>query len=133
MNILALVSVYLLIAVILTVFFAVYAIVRGKSKPAFVFSLMCILIAIYVFGYVMELNSPNLSGMQFWNQIQYVGLPFFPSLWLILSLQYAKKERYLKPLPVALTFAVPAFDFLVHLTNSSHHLFYTDFSLQTTG
>lgn len=133
LNLLTLISIYLFITVILTVFFAVYALVNGRSKPAVTFSLMCLFIAVYVFGYVMELNSQSLGEMQFWNQIQYIGIPFFPALLLILSLQYAKKRRYLKPALIVLMFAVAAFNFIAHFTNSYHHLFYTEYVYQVTG
>ncbi len=134
MNIvLTTISLYLLISVLLTAFYAFYSLKNRRTRFSVTFSVMCILISIYVFGYVLELNSPDLSGMLFWNYFQYIGLPFFPALWLIFSIQYTQNERYLKPPVIAGIFAVSVFDFIVHLTNESHHLFYATTRFTNNG
>ncbi len=133
MNLLNSISVYLFVAVVLTAFLAIYAIANGRSKPACSFAVMCLLISIYVFGYMMELNSRDAASALFWNQIQYLGLPFFPAMLLILSMQYAKKERYLKPGYIVLFLVVPVFVFLIHLTNGYHHLFYSEIVYRSGG
>ena len=134
MNIvLTTISLYLLISVLLTAFFAIYSLLNRKTKFSLAFSLMCFMISIYVFGYVMELNSQDISGMLFWNNIQYLGLPFFPALWLIFSIKYTQKERYLKPLVIAGIFVVPVFEFIFHFTNEAHHLFYASTRLVDNG
>ncbi len=127
------ISLYLLISVVLTVFYAFYSLLNRKTKLSLTFSIMCLLISVYIFGYVMELNSPDLNWMLFWNNFQYFGLPFFPAFWLIFSIQYAGKERCLKPPVIAGILAVPVFDFILHLTNGSHHLFYASARLMDNG
>lgn len=134
MNIvLTTISFYLLISVLLTVFYAIYSLLNRKSNLSLAFSIMCLLISIYLFGYVMELNSQDLSGMLFWNNFQYFGLPFFPALWLIFSIKYTQKEQYLKPPVIAGIFVVPVFDFMMHLTNGAHHLFYASTRFMDNG
>lgn len=71
----------------------------------------------------MIIDNSNLQEMIFWNQIQYLGLPFISVLWLMVALLYTK-TIYSKWIIVAFFF-VPVVTFFMRLTNSWHHLFYT--------
>lgn len=64
--------------------------------------------------------------MIFWNQIQYLGLPFISVLWLMVALLYTKIIYSLRNRMVLLLFFVPVITFFMRLTNSWHHLFYTN-------
>ena len=75
------ISSYLFLAVLMTSFFSTYGISKSRLNYMKVFSALSFCISIYLFGYLMEINSTALEDMIFWNQIQYLGLPFFPALW----------------------------------------------------
>jgi hypothetical protein len=71
----------LLASSIMTMFIVFYSFSR-KTSISIAFAHSFIAIAIYSFGYAMELYSYNLEEMIFWNGFQYLGLPLLGSLWL---------------------------------------------------
>ena len=71
-----LLSLYLVFAVILSQFFAAYFFSKGRTSYRKAFSALVLCISVYLFGYLMIINNNNLQEMIFWNQIQYLGLPF---------------------------------------------------------
>ncbi len=125
-----LLSLYLVLAVILTQFFAAYFFSKGRTSYRKAFSAMVFCISVYLFGYLMIINSNNLQEMIFWNQIQYLGLPFISVLWLVVALLHTKTICSLKIRMALLLFAVPVITFFVRLTNSWHHLFYTKWEVR---
>lgn len=80
--------------------------------------------------YLMIINNNNLREMIFWNQIQYLGLPFISVLWMMVALLYTKTIYSLKTQIAVLLFAGPGITFLMRLTNSWHHLFYTKWEIR---
>jgi diguanylate cyclase (GGDEF)-like protein len=121
-----LLSLYIFVAVILTQFFAAYFFSKGKNSYRKAFSAFILCVGIYLFGYLMIINSSNLQELIFWNQIQYLGLPFISVLWLTVALLYTKTIYTLSRQMTFVLFFVPAITFLMRLTNSWHHLFYTN-------
>jgi diguanylate cyclase (GGDEF)-like protein len=123
-------SLYLALAVILAQFFAAYFFSKGRNSYRKAFSAMVLCVSVYLFGYLMIINNNNLQEMIFWNQIQYLGLPFISVLWLMVALLYTKIIYPLKIRMVLLLFSVPVITFFVRLTNSWHHLFYTKWEMR---
>ncbi len=121
-----LLSLYLVFAVILTQFFTAYFFSKGRTSYRRAFSALVLCISVYLFGYLMIINSNNLQEMIFWNQFQYLGLPFISVLWLVVALLYTKTIYTLKNQMVLLLFLVPVITFFMRLTNPWHHLFYTN-------
>ena len=89
------VSLYLFIAVLLTAYFATYMLSKGKSSYMKVFSILSFCVSLYLFGYLLEINSSALEQMLFWNQVQFFGLPFISALWLMVALLYTKRIQVL--------------------------------------
>jgi diguanylate cyclase (GGDEF)-like protein len=125
-----LLSLYLVFAVILAQFFAAYFFSKGRASYRKAFSAMVLCISVYLFGYLMIINSNNLQEMIFWNQIQYLGLPFISVLWLMVALLYTKTIYSLKIRMALLLFSVPVITFFMRLTNFWHHLFYTKWEVR---
>ncbi|NLM27267.1 MAG: diguanylate cyclase [Clostridiaceae bacterium] len=123
-------SLYLLFAVILAQFFAAYFFSKGRTSYRKAFSAMVLCISIYLFGYLMIVNSSNLQEMIFWNQIQYFGLPFISVLWMLVALLYTKTIYSLKTWMALVLFSVPVITVIARLTNSWHHFFYTKWELR---
>ena len=88
-------SLYLVLAVILSQYFSAYFF-KGQDKLSKAFSALVFCISIYLFGYLMIINSSNLQEMIFWNQVQYFGLPFISVLWLTVALLYTRTICSLK-------------------------------------
>lgn len=117
-------SLYLMGAVFIAIWLAYSTWTRGRAPLIRVFSLFGLSMAVYLFGYVLEINSCTLDQMQFWNRIQYFGLPFYPGLWLLTALLFTGTVVKVRPVLVAILFAVPAATFLLRQTNDLHHLYY---------
>ena len=129
-----LLSLYLVLAVILAQFFAAYLFSKSRTNYRKAFSALVLCISFYLFGYLMIINNNNLQEMIFWNQIQYLGLPFISVLWLLVALLYTKTIYSLKTRMALLLFSIPVITFFIRLTNSWHHLFYTKWEMrQYTG
>lgn len=124
------ISIYLFIGVMLLSFIFVNSFLRGKSSYAKVLGVLSLAIQIYLLGYLMEINVGSLNQMLFWNQIQYLGIPFYPALWLTVSLLYTGREKYLKGYRGIAIFAIPLITYILHLTNNWHHLYYKNVELQ---
>lgn len=127
MNIfLQIVSVYLFIATIMILLCAAYALAKGRTSQTRVFAVTCVLIGIYLFGYLLELNSSTLEQMLFWGHVQYFGLPFYPATWLILAIHANSKEHTrLRFWHLAFIMFVPFTAFIIRQTNELHYLFYS--------
>jgi diguanylate cyclase (GGDEF)-like protein len=121
-----LLSLYLILAISLTQFFAAYFYSKGRISYRKAFSVLLLCVSVYLFGYLMIINSNNLQEMIFWNQIQYMGLPYIAVLWLVVALLYTRTIYSPRNRKVLLLFIVPVITFFMRLTNSWHHLFYTN-------
>lgn len=81
-------------------------------------------IAIYGFGYAMELMALVPSDGFFWNHVQYLGSAFVPVFWAWLSLEVYRGEPFRSPgIPLVLL-AFPLATLILNWTNSAHHLYY---------
>lgn len=128
-----LLSLYLFIAILFLAFLFIYSFVRGKSLHARVMGLLSLCLQIYLLGYLLELNVYTMEDMLFWNQIQYFGIPFFPALWLLVSLVYTGRLESLKGYRVIIPFIIPVITFFVRLTNDYHHLYYQTIEHRVMG
>ncbi|NLT94912.1 MAG: diguanylate cyclase [Clostridia bacterium] len=123
-------SLYLILAVILTQFLAAYCFSKGRNSYRRTFSALVLCISVYLIGYIMIINSSNLQEMIFWNQFQYLGLPFVSVLWLLVALLHTKTINKVRSRTVILLFIVPVITFFIRITNSWHHLFYKDWEIR---
>jgi signal transduction histidine kinase len=107
---------------------AVYSLRYVKSPGTLAFSFILLSISLYAFGYAFELMSESLTDILFWLRIEYLGISFLPSLFIILALQYTGRSNLLKPWLVILLFSFSIFTFFFQFTNYNK-LFYTQFRL----
>ncbi|WP_303870826.1 diguanylate cyclase [Acetobacterium wieringae] len=124
------ISVYLFVGVLLLSFMFVNSFVRGNSSYTKAFGVFCLTTQVYLLGYLLEINAGSLEDMFFWNQVQYFGIPFFPALWLIVSILYTGKGKYLKGVGGIVVFIIPVTTFFLRLTNGWHHWYYSAVILQ---
>lgn len=125
-----LLSLYLFVAVILTQFFAAYFFSKGRTSYRKAFSAFILCVGVYLFGYLMIINNSSLQELIFWNQIQYLGLPFISVLWLTVALLYTKTIYTLNTRMTVVLFFVPVITFFIRFTNSWHHLFYKSWEVK---
>jgi diguanylate cyclase (GGDEF)-like protein/PAS domain S-box-containing protein len=76
-----------------------------------------------------EYFSTDIAVKIFWDNLQWVGIVFIPPAFLMLTLDFAGKKRWLKPLPSVIMIFMPLMILLVAYTNSIHHLFARNYTL----
>ncbi len=124
-NLNILLSGFLFASALLYIFISIYSFTANKTSIAVTFALLCLCFSFYSAGYAMELYSEDFMEMLFYNQLQYIGIPFLAPLWLLLSLQYINKYKALALWVRLSIFVIPSATFVLRLTNSLHHLYYT--------
>ncbi|MFX3631738.1 MAG: histidine kinase N-terminal 7TM domain-containing protein [Candidatus Pristimantibacillus sp.] len=85
--------------------------------------------AFYTFGYAFEITSSTLEQIRFWLRIEYIGIPFGATIWIIMVSQYTGRQALLRKPIIALLLVVPMITFVAHYTNEWHHLFYRSMSI----
>ena len=112
---------------------AIYSLRRRHVPTALPFGLMMIAVTIWLVGYALELYSTELDAMLLWIKFSYPGVMTVPTLWLIFTLQYTGRERWLTRRNVALLFVAPLVTILANWTNEHHRLFYSNFYVDIAG
>jgi len=123
-------SIYLLAAGVLTTYFAVYVHTKGKMNYMKYFSALCVCVSVYLFGYLLEINSNDMDQMIFWNQFQSLGITIISTLWLIVTLLYTKRIQIISLKTWVLVLLVPVITMVIRLTNPYHHLYYSSMTIQ---
>ncbi|MEL7566136.1 MAG: diguanylate cyclase [Dehalobacterium sp.] len=121
----------LLVITIMIVILAVYSIRRRKVPGAMPFFFLCMITSLYTFGYGMELFSQTLDKVNFWSKFQYIGLPFIPAIWVILSISYSRVAYKYNNLFYFFLFLIPILTCLFRLTNT--HLQYGTMRMVSNG
>ncbi|MEA3340334.1 MAG: histidine kinase N-terminal 7TM domain-containing protein, partial [Chloroflexota bacterium] len=78
--------------------------------------------AVWLVGYALELASVDIPSKIFWNQIQYVGIVIVTATWLIFTLQYTGREKWLTRRAFILLSIAPILTLLLVFTNEAHGL-----------
>lgn len=128
MFLINLVALYLMSMAVVAVIWGVHIRTLNGSNYARILLLLCIAVCFYILGYTMELNSSSPPQIEFWNYIEYIGIPFISALWLTSALMYTGHFiRYKKILLLAI-YVIPAITMLLRFTNYYHHLYFSSVS-----
>ncbi len=115
-----------------SLFLALYALNLRRTALAQIFALFAGGIAVYAFGYGLELMGNTLGEMLFWSKVQYVGISFLPGLILSIAICYTEKQEFFTPLRLGLIFMIPLVTLGARLSNPYHHLFYRSAQMLAT-
>lgn len=94
--------------------------------------LVMIASSFYSLGYAFEFVSMDIESIKFWLKVEYVGIPFISTLWLLLVIHFTGFHQHLKKW-VPLLFVIPVLTLIFHYTNDLHHLFYKNMTLISNG
>ena len=97
------------------------------------FAVMMWCIVIWAISYGFELASGTMSQMLFWVNLEYIGISFLPSTWIMFMIRFIGKEEWLTRKNIALIFSFPALALFFVWTNEWHHIHYAAVSLDDTG
>ncbi len=125
----SIISYIVLLASLIAAFLAVYSIRYRRSDGAVSFCLLMFAAAVYSFGYAFEIASRTANDVSFWLNVEYTGISFIPTLWLLFAMQYTNRKKWLRPVVVIPMIIISLTTLLLHLTNDQHHLFYHGFTL----
>ena len=106
---------------------------RRGSAGATSFSLFMLSLAIWSFGYAMELAGTELGTMRFWLRFEYLGIAFLPFWVICFALQYAGHAAVLTGRTIAVLLIIPLITLLLNWTTEMHGLFYRAISLDRSG
>ncbi|MFU8786685.1 MAG: diguanylate cyclase domain-containing protein [Candidatus Izemoplasmataceae bacterium] len=122
----------LLFSTILTMFYIVsYALPKKQSLVTQLTGLLAGLSTVYIFGYLLEINTFTLEGKLFWNYVQYLSIPFLPIIWMLIAMAHLKNRLPSKK-QIYLLMIMPVFVFISRFTNHFHGLFYKESELVDT-
>lgn len=124
MYIFNIISLYLIIIAIITVFWAAYIKTLNGSSFTNASMMLCFALCFYVLGYTLELNSSEPSQIIFWNYVEYIGIPFVSALWLTTALLYTGHFSKHKIVLSVAIFLIPLISFILRYTNDYHHLYF---------
>lgn len=112
---------------------AVYSIRRKEVSGAIPFFFLCFVTSFYSFGYGMELFSQTIEQVDMWSKFQYLGLPFIPTIWVLLSISYSGTGRKYHKSFYGFLFLIPILTSFFRLTSMTNELLYSNIRLISNG
>lgn len=113
-------------------FLAFYALWRYKSSLTLSYTGLMLSTTLYALGYAFELASVNIQDMLFWLKIQYIGIPFFPTFFMLFTLRFTGNEHRITPGLLVFLFSFSLLTMLIQFINPAN-LFYTHFETARAG
>lgn len=93
---------------------------RRPAPGATPFCLLMLAMTVWSLGYALELASPNVSSAFFWDDIAVLGAICVPTLWLIFTLHYSGRARWLERQNLIVLTIEPLLTLLLVGTNGLH-------------
>ncbi|MET3506411.1 histidine kinase N-terminal 7TM domain-containing protein [Halalkalibacter oceani] len=119
----------LLVATLITLFISILA-NRRRDQLSRYFALIMLAISFYSLGYGFEIISTSLAQAKFWLNVQYIGIPFISTFWLMMVMGFTGHLASLKKWVVPLLFIIPVCTLILYYTNDFHHLYYRDIQFE---
>jgi hypothetical protein len=106
---------------------------RHRTRPiATTFLVLMSALAWWSLSVVLEHASPSLSAKILWMKMSYFGIVTLPTTWLVFTLQYANREKWLTRRNLAILTVLPALTIVMVWTNEIYHLMWKDIWLDTS-
>lgn len=117
-------------AALVSVIVAGYAWTRRTTPSAQSLAFLALTIAVWSFGYALEIAGANLETKYFWGIFQYIGISFVPYFWLIFAIRYSDPQRALPRWFLACAALIPSVTILLALSTQWHGLVWSEFQLK---
>ena len=106
---------------------------RYRTRPITTTFLVLMLILVWwSLTVVMEHTSLGLPTKIFWVKMSYLGIPILPIAWLVFTLQYTDREKWLTRRNLTMLSILPVITLIMVWTNDIHHLMWKDIWLDTS-
>ncbi|MBC8061015.1 MAG: diguanylate cyclase [Clostridiaceae bacterium] len=135
MNYIAvIISSILLFSTIIAVALAIYSVKSSTVPGSNFFTFLCCAVAIFCFGYYMELQSKSMGVALFWNEVRYLAGPFLCILAVFMAFDYTGNTKLFQSKARIISLVlVPISIIVIRYTNNIHHLYYTSIALTSNG
>jgi PAS domain-containing protein len=124
-------SVILFVTAALALVMASVTWVRQARPSRIPFTLLVVAGAIWLVGRAMEGGAVGLDAKLTWVKIEYLGLPWAPPLWLILTLTFVNHEKPPSRRLVVLLAVIPTLSTVLALSNDLHGLIWNTVAIPT--
>ncbi len=131
MNILLSGLMYVVTFIVLSM--AYYSFKKVKAPGSRTFAVVCFVSSIYTFGCALAVISPTLELANFWNKIQYIGLPFIGALWVTLSIDFCGTRHKHNKLFFIIIMIIPILTVFFRFTSDIWGLYYSHVELASNG
>jgi PAS domain S-box-containing protein len=106
---------------------------RHRTRPiATTFLVLMFALVWWSLAVVLEHASLSLSAKIFWVKMSYFGIVTLPTTWLVFTLQYANREKWLTRRNLAILTVLPIITLVMVWTNDVYHLMWKDIWLDTS-
>ena len=121
----------LLVSTIISAFVALTVWYRRTSTGGTTLFLLMLAIIEWQLCGAFESIVTSLPAKIFWSKVCYIGSLAAPLLLFVFAIQYTKMEKWLTRKNIALLCTIPAFIFILTLTNEWHNLIWTSYTPAT--
>ncbi len=118
----------LFLSSLVTLLLAWYAWRHRHNQAGFILSVLLGAVAIWLFGYGLELLYDNPAYLKITVIVQYLGVASVPVLYLLFAASYSSYDGWLTRRNIFLLSLLPALFYLSLITNNYHGLFYRAFT-----
>ena len=107
---------------------------RGLAGwPAVYFGIAAVCVAIYSWGYALEVSSHTLEAVLAWSRLEYLGIPFIMPAWLLFAVSISGHEKWITRGRVLALLVVPLVTLVAALTTELHSFYYIRPHLDPVG
>jgi PAS domain S-box-containing protein len=133
MKIADLFTIFLLVLSLFIALAVLFRAWRYRPRPVVTtFLWLMAAIAWWLLSAIIENMSSNLFLSIFWMKMCYLGITTLPVIWLVFTLQYSDRGKWLtRPGLVLLFFILPAVTLIMVWTNDIHHLMWKNIVVDT--
>ena len=131
MNPIALSSLLIVSSILLGNLF-IYGLIRRKIPGMIPFAILIAAMLIHSLGYAFELLGGTLDTMYSWVRVEYIGIAFYPFLFLLFTREYTDEKKYANKIILILLLTENIMTFMLVQTNSIHWLYYSTIGVNLT-
>jgi diguanylate cyclase (GGDEF)-like protein/PAS domain S-box-containing protein len=127
------VALTLLIPGLISAALAIYAFNIRRVAGSRVFAFVMLAVSLWSLAYGAELACLTLEGIMLVIELEYLGIATVPVLWLILTLLYTGRSRWVNARTIIALFIVPFITLVLVSTSQFQHFYYSSISLDLSG
>ncbi len=122
-----LISILLFCSAAFAVVIASIAWTRRSIPESKTIAVLMVALAVWSIANAFEAAATELNTKVFWSKVSYLGTHSTPPLYLVLALQYNRRDDWLKPKRLFLLWIIPLITIGLAITNQWHHLIWRSF------